>query len=181
MAQQARMLTTVDEFLLWEDGTDTRHELVGGEIVAMAPPHGGHGTVAFNLAGLIGRRLPKGCRGVAEAGVSIDLHNFFVSDLAVTCAGLDDRGMVVEPALIVEVLSPSTRSFDLGAKADAYSQIESVREIWLVDSTRRWLRVWRRIADGWTVTLPIVGTAHFRSDVLGADLSLDEVYADTGL
>ena len=45
MAEQAQTLMTVDEFLAWDDGTDTRYELVDGTVRAMAPPAGAHGTI----------------------------------------------------------------------------------------------------------------------------------------
>ena len=44
---------TVDEFLNWEDGTDTRYELVGGFVHGMAPPAPAHGRLAARLGGLI--------------------------------------------------------------------------------------------------------------------------------
>lgn len=181
MSEPALKLMTVDEFLAFEDGTSTRYELVGGQIVAMAPARDVHGTIVLNAAFAIRTLLPKGCRPVGEAGIFVDDLNFYEADVAVTCSPPDDRGYSRDPTLLVEVLSPSTRSHDLGAKADAYSQLPSVREIWLVDSERRWVRQWRRIAEGWIVTLPITGQASFRSDVLGAEISLDQLYAETAL
>ncbi len=180
MAEPARRLVTVEEFLAFEDGTDVRHELVGGEIVAMAPPLERHSTVAFSVAAAIARRLPAGCRGLVEAGIRLDDYNLFQADIAVTCSPADPRGLVREPVLLIEILSDSTRSFDLGEKADRYSQLPSCRELWLVDSTRPWVRLWRRAGDLWTVTLPIT-EGRFRSEVLAAEIDLTELYAGSGL
>ena len=55
---------TVEEFLAWDDGTDTRYELVGGRIVAMAPPSPAHSLIAGNLAGEIRSRLRPPWPGV---------------------------------------------------------------------------------------------------------------------
>lgn len=82
--------------------------------------------------------------------------------------------------LILEIVSPSTRSFDLGDKADRYSQLPSCREIWFVDSALPWLRIWRRSGDLWTVTLPIT-QGSFRSEVLGAEVPVAELYRGTDL
>lgn len=180
MAEPARKLMTVEEFLAFDDGTDTRHELVGGELVAMAPPLERHSTVAFAVAGAIGRRLPPGCRGLVEAGIRLDRYTLFQADLALSCSPLDPNGLARDPVLIVEVLSPTTRSFDLGEKADRYSQLPSCREIWLVDSTRPWMRLWRRAGDLWTVTLPIT-EGPFTSEVLGCAIPLAELYQGSGL
>jgi Uma2 family endonuclease len=49
MAETAEKLMTVAEFLTWDDGTDTRYELVDGRPVAMAPVTAGHPIIAVNL------------------------------------------------------------------------------------------------------------------------------------
>ena len=50
MAEVAEKRWTVEQFLDWDDGTDRRHELVDGRIVAMAPPSEAHAAIVFNLA-----------------------------------------------------------------------------------------------------------------------------------
>lgn len=180
MAEPARRLFTVEELLALEDGTDVRHELVGGEIVAMAAASPAYGTIVVNLAAAVRARLPASCRAMSQVAVALSAHDAFVPDLVVSCAPQLDERTVSRPALIVEVLSPSTRSFDLGEKADRYSQLPSCRELWLVDSTRPWVRLWRRAGDLWTVTLPITEGA-FRSEVLAAEIDLAELYAGAGL
>ena len=181
MAEQAASRLTLDEFLELEGRPEVKEELIDGRVVAMAPPKDAHGTIAVNAAFEIRGRLKRPCRGVSEAGIRVDEHNLFAVDLAVTCSPPDAKGMTVDPVLLVEVLSPSTRSFDLGVKADAYSQILSCREIWLVDSERRWLRLWRREGESWIVSLPLTGSAEFRSEVLDATIGLEALYAESGL
>jgi hypothetical protein len=56
----------------------------------------------------------------------------------------------------------------------------SVREIWAVESEQRSVRVWRRTEGGWVKTLPI-RAGGFRSEALGDEIALDELYAGTGL
>ena len=62
---------TVAEFLEWEDGTDTRYELVAGRIVAMSPPVEDHGTIVMNLGRQIGNRLAPPCRVLDQAGIAL--------------------------------------------------------------------------------------------------------------
>lgn len=64
---------TVEQILAWDDGTDTRYELVGGEIVAMTPPSPAHSLIAGNLAREIGTRLSPQCRVFLEAGVRLPI------------------------------------------------------------------------------------------------------------
>jgi Uma2 family endonuclease len=71
MAEPAIGRMTVDEFLRWEDGTDTRYELVDGFVVAMAPPAPRHGALFVRLAGVINAAL-RGrppCAAYGEAGI----------------------------------------------------------------------------------------------------------------
>jgi Uma2 family endonuclease len=71
MADPAIRGMSVDEFLRWEDGTDTRYELVGGFIVAMAPPMPNRGQLALALGAEIrsALRARPPCRAYSEAGI----------------------------------------------------------------------------------------------------------------
>ena len=145
---------TVDEFLRWEDGTDTRYELVNGFVFAMAPPMPAHGRLAVRLGGAIdtalGTRSPRAVQG--EAGiVRADRDDTcYIADLAVTCEPLraDDR-LLREPVLIVEILSHSTAAFDRQAKVPDYRRIPSVQEILLIDSETVFAEILRRDGEHW--------------------------------
>jgi Uma2 family endonuclease len=180
MAELAEKPMTVAEFRHWDDGTDTRYELVDGRIVAMAPPTGQHGTIVMNAGTLLNNRLRASlpCRSQAEAGLVISEHRRWQADLAVTCQppGPD----VVEPRLIVEVLSPSTRSKDLAEKLPDYKALATVTEVWLIDSERRWVQVWWREAGGWHGR-DHLGGGSFRSDLLDCEVALDELYLNAGV
>src|SRR4051794_35405121 len=157
---------TVAEFLGWDDGTDTRYELVHGHTVAMAPAADQHGRIAVNVAVEIDRRLEQRppCCAVAEGGVWIDDANFYVPDVVATCAPPSNDGMVKDPFLVVEIISPSNEKDELSTKTQAYIKLPHVQEIWLVDSRKRWVQQWRRAgADSWIVGLPLAGAAIFAS------------------
>jgi Uma2 family endonuclease len=154
MSEPAIRGMTVDEFLRWEDGTDTRYELVGGFVVAMAPPAARHSRLAVAIGGelraaLRGRRE---CGAYGEAGIVLPDRNdtFYVADLAVTCEPLrpEDR-LIRDPILIVEILSPSTAASDQQMKVADYRRIPSVKEILLMDSQRVFAELLRREGDRW--------------------------------
>src|SRR5215472_1862572 len=117
MAELAIKPMTLDEFSVWEDGTDTRYELIGGFPVAMAPPAQAHGILCATLGAMIndGLRPRRPCRVQVEAGVLRSDRNdtCYIADLAVTCRQ-HERGtrLVQDPILIVEVLSPGTERHD---------------------------------------------------------------------
>lgn len=154
MADPAIKGMTVDDFLRWEDGTDTRYELVDGYVVAMAPPMPAHGRLASALSGAINTALRprRPCMSYNEAGIARPVANdtCYVADLAVTCTPLrpDDR-LIRDPILIVEVLSPSTARFDRQTKVADYRQIPSIEEILLIDSESIFAEILRRDGDRW--------------------------------
>ena len=77
------------------------------------------------------------------------------------------------------MLSPRARTHDLGRKLPDYRTLGTVREIWLADSERRWLQLWQRDGERWIVQ-DFVGGSAVHSDVLAADVLLDDVYANSG-
>lgn len=183
MADAARQLTmTVAEFLGWDDGTDTRHELIDGVPVAMAPPASFHRTVVANVGVAIDRRLAARppCRVETEAGIRLDDRSWYVADQAATCAPIANTPAVEAPFLIVEVLSPSTKAFDLQVKVKRYSVLPSVEEIWLVDSERRWVQVWQRSGEVWIVRI-LEAEESFDSAALGDRVTLAELYRNVGV
>ena len=132
MAEPARRLWRLDEFLAFDDGTDTRYELFDGQIVAMAPASDVHGALVMRLGRQIGNALPPGCEVVGEAGIVPPerADSWYEADLAVTCAGLTGQQFVAEPILIALVLSPSTAATDRDRKLPDYRTILRSRTSW---------------------------------------------------
>ena len=183
MAEPAAKRWTIEEFLAWDDGTDRRYELVGGEVVAMAPASEGHAAAVSNLHFELRSRLKPPCRALTEVGVQApgrdDTH--YRADLAVTCAPPQPgRHYVAEPVLIAEVLSPSTAAHDRIRKLDDYRQIPSVREILLVSSEERRVQHWRRDGERWVVE-DRIGDAELRLEVVGPPVPLGAIYEGSGV
>src|SRR5215467_3375690 len=80
---------TLDEFLRWDDGTETRYELIGGLPVAMAPPAAAHRMLAARLLSRIEFALEKRrpCNAQGDAGVVWPgrVDTYFEADIAATC------------------------------------------------------------------------------------------------
>ncbi len=145
--------TTVSEFLAWDDGTDTRYELVSGVVVAMAPASDRHGLVAANVIATLAPRLPPGCKIRSEAGVLLPhrADAFYVADAAISCAPPSDAAHVPDPVVIFEILSPGTVKEDRGIKLLDYRQIPTIRDIVLIAADSFRVEHWVRSGDGWTV------------------------------
>jgi Uma2 family endonuclease len=178
MAEPAERRMSLAEFLEWDDGTDTRYELIDGRLRAMAPPVEAHGTIVANLAAAIRPKLKPPCRVVVEAGIipADRADTWYQADLVVTCAPAE-RGAraIAEPRLIVEVLSPTTAAHDRGVKLADYRKVASVEQILLTASEDRHVELWRRAEDGWRVQ-DLIGDAAVPLAIDGQPLPLAAIY-----
>jgi Uma2 family endonuclease len=186
MSEAAVKRMTVAEFLRWEDGTDTRYELLAGSPVAMAPPAIAHGILALRLGARIDAALRSRspCFGQSEAGIARPDRDdtCYIADIAVTCTPAE-RGqqLLHDPVLIVEILSPGTALYDRQTKVSDYRRIASVEEILLIDSASIFAEVLRREGERWiteivrgpqaTLSLASIGLTAAMSDLYeGIDL-----------
>jgi Uma2 family endonuclease len=178
MAEPARRPWTLDEFLAFDDGTDTRYELFEGQIVAMAPASDVHGALVARLAVRIGAGLRPPCEVVIEAGILPPerADSWYQADLAVTCAGLTGQQFISDPVLIVEVLSPSTATTDRDRKLPDYRTIPSLQEILVVSSTEPRIEHFRREPGDWRVH-DLRGRGTLRLETFDLTIDLTELYA----
>jgi Uma2 family endonuclease len=171
---------TLAEFLDWDDGSDRRYELVGGIAVMMAPASEAHGELTLALGAEIRSRLRPPCRAISEAGITVPDRSdtYYVADLAVTCSPREPgRRMVVEPVLVVEVLSPSTSQVDRWSKVADYRALASVQEILVLSSAERRVELQRRTSDGWRVE-DLIGQAELMLACCTGQIPLDAIYSD---
>ncbi|MEM9696511.1 MAG: Uma2 family endonuclease [Myxococcota bacterium] len=170
---------TVPEFFRWVENREARFELVRGVPVAMAPERARHNLVKSNL--LIALRNAWASSGCTVFGdgmtVVIDEQTAYEPDAVVRCAQpLDlDATVVGHPELVVEVLSPSSKSVDSGAKLADYLSLPSVRHYLLADPTRK-LVVHHRRGDADNVSTTIVRTGALELDE-GRVIEVDEIFA----
>jgi Uma2 family endonuclease len=172
---------TLAEFLGWEDGTDTRYELLEGFPVAMAPPAPAHGLLAAQLCIRIGAALQsrRPCMVQVEAGIARPDRDdtCYVADLAVSCKPpLRGDQLISDPVLIVEVLSPSTGLYDRQTKVSDYRRIGSVEEILLIDSASIFAEVLRREGERWITEIVRGPRATLSLASIGLTAVMSELY-----
>jgi Uma2 family endonuclease len=172
---------TLEEFLRWEDGTDTRYQLVEGIPQAMAPPASAHGILCARLGGMIDAALrsTRPCTVRTEAGIACADRDdtCYIADLAVTCKP-HQRGeqLVDEPLLIVEILSPGTEAFDRKVKSPGYREIASVREILFLDSEGYYGELLRREGERWITELVLGKDAVLSLSSVPLRVAMSELY-----
>jgi Uma2 family endonuclease len=183
MAETAQKLMTVAEFLEWNDGTDTHHELVRGKVVAMAPPSAKHSVIASKIGSSLEASLKRPCYLGMNAGVVRPDRDdtFYEADLVVSCTPLEtDMTTIPQPSVVIEVLSPTTAEHDRGGKLYDYRRIPSVREIALVASEQRHVEIWRRRGAKWEVE-DLIGDAALELETVGVAIPFAAIYADSGV
>lgn len=153
----AELRFTLADYMALPEGM--RVELIEGELLKMAEPTVMHQRIVGRLLVALTRLLGMDRVLVGPVGVHIDDYNGFAPDLVVVPADAlpDDADRHVgTPLVVVEVLSPSTRSRDRKIKAKHYFR-KGVAELWLVDGEARSVEV--RTAAGSTTMADILVSA----------------------
>jgi Uma2 family endonuclease len=181
MAEPAIKPMTLDEFLRWDDGTETHYELIGGFPVAMAPPAAAHRILATRLVSRIDAALAsrRPCNAQGEAGIiRPDLADtYFEADIAATCERHEfGQQALDEPFLIVEILSPSTERHDRRTKLPVYRQIATVQEILFLASDGLYAELHRRSGAQWITDILRGADARLALASVGIEIPLAELY-----
>lgn len=177
---------TVEEYIELLKNSDERFEYFDGEIVSMAGGKAEHSDITSNVIYSLRDKLKgRNCRvnGADLAVKTVKAWPFRYPDVSVVCGeriieNMQGIDMLVNPVLLIEVLSPSTAAYDHNEKFVAYQAIESFMEYLLVSQDRPHVtRYVRQPDDGW-LRYDIIG---LESDVelssVGVALSLSEVYS----
>jgi Uma2 family endonuclease len=170
------------EYLQVEQGSTIKHEFLDGEIFAMAGGTPEHAAVAANVIAALHRQLADtGCR-VYSSDLRVRVSATGLTtypDVTIVCGDREtdprDANTVVNPTLIVEILSPSTAAYDRGEKLAHYQQIPSLREVVLVDHAEQRIELLRRTQDGF-VRLEHRTREPLTLTAVAAELTLDAVY-----
>lgn len=139
---------TPQEYLDWEEQQPIKYEYINGEVYAMTGGTLAHNSIALNLASNLKTHVRgKGCKVfMADAKLGVSENGpFHYPDVMVTCDERDRNAkkVIYHPSIIVEVLSPSTESFDRGKKFQQYRRISTLREYVLISAEQLTVEVFR--------------------------------------
>jgi len=179
---------TLEDYLSVEEMSSVRHELVDGQIFAMAGGTPEHAALSAAIVVLLGGKLRGSrCRPYsAELRIRVLATGLATyADAAIICGDPerdpDSRTHVTNPSVVVEVLSTSTEEYDRGEKREHYQQIATLQAYVLVAQDRRRVEVFHRAAGaGWEHRVHDAG-AEILIPGLGLTFSTDELYELAGL
>jgi Uma2 family endonuclease len=174
---------TYEDYLALEQDSELKHEFDHGEIFAMSGGSPRHSALAFRISVALAATLPSGCTGF-QSDMRIRVlatGRATYPDVSMVCGPIeldpDDRSgtTITNPALLVEVLSPSTEDVDRGSKWRDYQRIPSLQEYVLVNQEPR-IEVYRRQRSGnWEYLEVHEGVVKLTS---GAVLDLSNLYSN---
>ncbi len=141
---------SIEEFLEMENASMEKHEYYKGEVFAMSGAKVQHNEICVNLITILKNKLKgKKCKPYnSDQRIHIQSNTLFTyPDISIICAEIitldNDDYNVLNPTVIIEVLSPSTRSYDRGDKFKLYRDIPTLKEYILADSESIHLEVFR--------------------------------------
>jgi Uma2 family endonuclease len=184
VAPALRLKYSFGEYARFERDAHERHEFVSGLILAMAGGTLEHGRLTSAVIIALGAQLRGRRCSVFDSNARVRVRasgNAYYPDASVVCSGLetdpDDERSMVNPTVLVEVLSPSTADYDRTDKLAEYQQIASLRHIVHVAHDQHRVDVWSRSQTSWIVTSYGDGEVA-RLDEIGCTLDVSETNRD---
>lgn len=173
------------EYLVAEAASKTRHEFLDGEVFAMAGGTPEHGALAMAVGGaLVNALRGRPCR-VFNSDVRVRIRETGLTtypDVSVVCGHLErdeeDTHAIVNPVLVIEVLSDSTEAYDRGEKAAHYRQLGSLKEYVLMSQHEPRIEVFRRNDAGHWELYEATAGQRVELSSAGCALEVDELYRD---
>lgn len=175
-----------EEYLEMERASEQKHEYYRGEVFAMSGASQPHNDISFNINRLIAPFLfGKGCKLYgSDFRVHIPVNTLYTyPDFTIVCGKAATTETytdnLLNPAVIIEILSKSTKDYDRGSKFTLYREIKTLQEYILIDSTAISVEHFERIeAHSWKLTEYKLLNESFRIAAIDLTLLLADLYCD---
>lgn len=184
MSSLPKTLLTPEEYLHKDRQADFKSEFFRGEMFAMAGASAKHNLIVSNAIVTLGSQLKnRPCRVYpSDLRLQIQATGLFTyPDLSIVCGEpqfeYDQGDVLINPDVIVEVLSESTEAYDRGKKFEHYRQIPSLKQYVLIAQDRHSVEVFTRTGtDEWTLRAEQSASASVDLTSIECSLPLSEVY-----
>lgn len=179
----AQTYLTPEEYLAFERKATTKHEYLNGQIVAMSGASFAHNFLTVNIATSLNIQLMEGECRVATSDMRVkvtQIDSYFYPDVVVVCgeprAEDDTFDTLLNPTLIVGVLSPSTEGYDRGEKFEHYQQIASLKDYILISQDQVHVEYYYRQENEWLQTEFVELEDVLSLLSIGCELRLSDIY-----
>ena len=172
-----------EEYLEAERKAETKSEYMDGEAFAMAGASRSHNQINFNISGELQAQLKnRTCVAYAsDMRVKVDPTGFYAyPDLVAICEApsFEDENVdtLLNPSLIVEILSASTEAYDRGEKFAHYRKLSSLSEYVLVDQDKMRVEHFLRQGDQWLLSEYCRPDERLKMTSIDCELALQDIY-----
>lgn len=175
---------TLEEYLEFDYNAEGRYEYYDGEVFAMGGGNPEHSLLGNRIGFLLQRELINKPCLVFNSEVLIKvpaMPPYRYGDVSALCGkvvyeNLGNQKLLVNPMLIVEVLSASTEKFDRDLKFKAYKSIDSLREYLLISQKRKFITLYTKYNERFWFQSEYVEGEVLKLESLDCELSVDEIY-----
>jgi Uma2 family endonuclease len=189
MSTNAKTLLTPEQYLEIERKAEFRHEYFRGEMFAMAGGTGTHTIIVVNLVREMSNQLRRGRCQVYSHDMRLQVSAtglYTYPDVVVACEGRQFRDArkdtLLNPTVIIEVLSESTEAYDRGKKFAHYQTLDSLQGYVLVSQDRVRMERFLRQPDGqWLLKVASHIDDSVLLDSIGCTLRLADIYENVEL
>lgn len=185
MSTRPDRFLTPEEYLAIERAAETKSEYFAGEMFALAGASRKHVRIVTNLVAELSVRLEGGPCEVYSSDLRVKVFEsglYTYPDVLVVCGEpeMEDDDILLNPRLIVEVLSPSTEAYDRGRKFEHYRRIPSLGEYLLVaQDAHRVEQYTRQDRERWLLTEVRGLEGMVRCESISCELPCARVYRNT--
>jgi Uma2 family endonuclease len=180
---------SIEEYLEMENASLEKHEYYKGEVFAMSGAKLPHNTITSNLSGLLYNKLKgKKCKPYgSDQRIHITANTLFTyPDISIICGEVitlnNDEFNVLNPTVIIEVLSRSTKNYDRGEKFKLYRDIATLKEYILVDSENIHIEVFRlNEKNHWELEEYDNANESLPIKAISEDILISDIYEDVKL
>ncbi len=184
MSSAAKTKLTVAEYLAFERASESKHEFFDGELFAMTGGTPAHSLIASNFIREAGNALKDRPCVVYTSDLRIKVNAtglYTYPDVTIVCGEQkfddDQSDTLINPTIVVEVLSKSTASYDRGPKSKHFRKIDSLQALILIEQDSPAVEVYRRQTDGnWILSEATELTDSIAILPIGIFIPLAEIY-----
>lgn len=174
---------SVEEYLAIDRASEIRNEYHDGEIFPVVAATWEHARIAVNVGRRLAERLDGGACHLANSSLRIRVRptKFVYPDFVVVCGKPvftdEAQDTIINPKVILEILSPSTADYDYGGKFALYRGLPSFEEYVLIAQDEPRIEVFRKASDDrWILTIYKGLESIARVESLNIELPLAEIY-----